>query len=528
MMTSIQESDSPGELITYCLNFRTQVSVFRRPSFESIVAKLDMIVKCDDYVITPLKFHNEGIFLVKMMEPYSGNLDPLEFEVEGRFGEGQRKILIPFTKWVKPKRSGALTGTLITIVDAYSPESRHNPSTVFDNHFQGHLKLPVERECATQMHKDRIHLTGDRFIVVETEDITKLPNQIEFAYEGRKVAFKTRYKGQPWKCRRCNVDHVGGCPTLKEFLRLKADRKAKEANTIIFGDSNLRNIEEVGLHADVVCVPGGMMGDVATAIADLQPQGKELVIIAGTNEIINKNGHIKNFQQFQFHVDSAVQKLEKCFEYIKPTGVTILNPILPRTYTKETEIRRAHMAQKLQTFCANGWNNCTTTYLETDWTNLERDEDDDEHPSKKATMGLITQIAGCLPFELVAHQQHCVAENKYAGVTASAVYGCTSCFNYQRQDKDLVCQECLPKSEDHRPPKDQYIDPVEDMIDEEYTDCGLKVTQAMKRASTSTPTIDGPNISKKSVKSTKKGEPISRSQSKEINVSQKKKSPSTI
>lgn len=80
-----------------------------------------------------------------------------------------------------------------------------------------------------------------------------------------------------------------------------------------------------------------------------------------------------------------MQKHEKCFEFIKPTGIYY--------FKQDMEKRRAHMAQKLHTFCANGWHTTTTTYLETDLANLERDEDDHEHPSKAAAMALITQIA---------------------------------------------------------------------------------------------------------------------------------------
>lgn len=63
--------------------------------------------------------------------------------------------------------------------------------------------------------------------------------------------------------------------------------------TLTVSDSTLRLEDEVGLSANVVCVPGGYLGDVATASADAGP-ATDLVVLAGVNEIVDYGKRMKD------------------------------------------------------------------------------------------------------------------------------------------------------------------------------------------------------------------------------------------
>ena len=83
---------------------------------------------------------------------------------------------------------------------------------------------------------------------------------------------KVTYNGQEYHCRRCSEFHSGQCPELAEFYAAKAAkeemRKKNQILTKVVADSTLRNVDPLGIKADVMCIPGAAIGQVAQALHD--------------------------------------------------------------------------------------------------------------------------------------------------------------------------------------------------------------------------------------------------------------------
>ena len=177
----------------FVLNFRKVMSVLQLPTFEEILAKIDEKLPDDQFTINELRRHNKGLFVVTCTKRYEECPESLEFLITNRFKNEPLRVVIPFERW---REKGDKVGVLVTIVGAYDDAvSRSIQSITFDSHFMNTLKLPVFRETQVQYHADRRHLTGNRHVVLEIEDKSKIPTEIQFAHNGRRVTFRLRYRG---------------------------------------------------------------------------------------------------------------------------------------------------------------------------------------------------------------------------------------------------------------------------------------------------------------------------------------------
>ena len=96
-------------------------------------------------------------------------------------------------------------------------------------------------------------------------------------------------------CSRCNENHVGQCPQLKAFYAAKKIKQQMveddKIKTKIYTDSTLRNVDTLGLSADVCTMSGGGIGQVIQASLD-DPnniQQENIIIMGGTNDKKQQN-----------------------------------------------------------------------------------------------------------------------------------------------------------------------------------------------------------------------------------------------
>lgn len=257
------------------LNLRDKVSIFQMPTFEHIAHELDIALEKDHFILKPGRFRDEGKFVI-YCEKFHVRPQPLKFVVDGRLGEQKREFTVPFQK--RSVDGGPKRGTLVTILDCFdTPEHRAIDHELFDLQFTKN-NMALEKPTMCQVHKNGTTLNGNRYLVLKTKDVKLIPNTISFCElkTNKQVTFKLRFSGQTWYCRRCNTEHNTTC---ERFYARRDERAKTELETLVVSDSTLRLVDQVGLSADVVCVPGGFLGDVATAAADASPT-KELVVLA--------------------------------------------------------------------------------------------------------------------------------------------------------------------------------------------------------------------------------------------------------
>ena len=101
------------------------------------------------------------------------------------------------------------------------------------------------------------------------------------------VMASTRYKGQTWFCRRCEVNHVGPCPFLQAFYGAKDERSKQQIDLKVVSDSSFRLAEQVGLRADVLGMSVGGLGHLATVLRDdpMLEERKDIALVTGGNDI---------------------------------------------------------------------------------------------------------------------------------------------------------------------------------------------------------------------------------------------------
>ena len=141
--------------------------------------------------------------------------------------------------------------------------------------------------------------------VVDTTD-SKIPLPDRVLVNERR--FLIKYKGKKWFCHSCATEHVGACPYQKEFYQALEAKKAVKVKHIMLADSTLRHADHVGLRADVMCMPGATVGQLATALEEMPLDDiSEISIIAGTNDV--KSNLIDSEFIMAKQIDASLKRL---------------------------------------------------------------------------------------------------------------------------------------------------------------------------------------------------------------------------
>ena len=171
-------------------------------------------------------------------------------------------------------------GTLVTIVDGDFGRARAIPGREFDVALGQFGEVVMTTR--PQVNKVTNMLNNNRMAVVDTSNATNpLPNRLIIGEH----SFLLKYKGKKWFCSSCNEEHIGPCPYLKSFYEALERKRAMKVDTLVLADSTLRLAENVGVKADITCMPGATVGQLAQVIEEL-PEGKydSFYIAAGAND----------------------------------------------------------------------------------------------------------------------------------------------------------------------------------------------------------------------------------------------------
>ena len=104
-------------------------------------------------------------------------INPLTFQRSVRFSDNVEDIQVSLTA-LKSTPTPRKDGTLITIINsAKTPEQKEISNKLFEQAFQ-RLGYAIAKPCLYQMEKDREHFNGNRYLVLDTKDTSKIPQSI--------------------------------------------------------------------------------------------------------------------------------------------------------------------------------------------------------------------------------------------------------------------------------------------------------------------------------------------------------------
>ena len=256
------------------LNLRAVFNPFNLPSLESVAYAIKNVFPEDDgLILHPLGGWGIGIYRIQLTNPVKDLSDlTAKFPImsaDGKITEPVYiRLIVPAPKYNRSNNIERRQGTLVTIVRGAIGTHRAIPNSVFDKTLEEHGEIIKPTEL--QKLRGTSVLNGNSYCVIDTTNKGTIPDSLSLTDPTTKetVQFHLRYKGQSWFCRRCDERHVGPCKALQAFYEAN-DRRAKEKiNIKIASDSTLRCAEQVGLRTDIMCMPGGGLGQIANAIKD--------------------------------------------------------------------------------------------------------------------------------------------------------------------------------------------------------------------------------------------------------------------
>ena len=212
-------------------------------------------------------------------------------------------------------------GVYVTIYDAYERVFRHIPDDNFNEFFEGFEGIKVIVPTQPQVKKPYNVLTGNRFVVLKSlgENSTKI--DVGTSIQVRGIKFNLMYNGMERYCYMCRSKHGKECPTRMRWEELKELRRKKIGQRKIYSDSTLRSANQLALAANVVCMPGGGLGQLCNVIKlDAQHKG-DILLHGGNNEM-----HAECLEDFVYTIEKAAAKVT---ELCKDRNITIVLPTVP-------------------------------------------------------------------------------------------------------------------------------------------------------------------------------------------------------
>ena len=409
------DTDNDSEWVSvFEINCRNYMSSFDFPSVEAVISQLDVLT-CE-YVVESLQRHKTGIFHVHVERDVNVNdLPVLKFKKRTRFSSEIVEVEVPSTK--VPTNPGRRKGTLITILKcALTREHKKLENKLFDDAFKDIGSL--EKQTCYQFYRETSNLNGNRYLVVNVDDLKKIPSSITI----NEFTFYTRFKGQTWKCGRCWKEHVGGCPEIKAFYEAREKRKELEIKSQLVSDSTLRLVEQVGLKADVLCVPGGGLGDLANAIVDQNSEKEQLVVIGGINDVVNAN--LNTNSEFAFVVDKGLEKLDFITKENEKCSLTLISPVVPFEGLQSVvqEDRYSLLIERLKHYSEA---NPKLKLAHLDLGSIKFH--DALHPDEEGSEDVLRQLHKMCG-DLIWNEDHLLHSKHYGGVEKAQRWGCKACW----------------------------------------------------------------------------------------------------
>ena len=376
-------------------------------------------------------------------------------------------------KRITAKRRKTRKGLLLTFKDAGKRFLQHISNDEFDRILQNEMGLELLKLTELQRIPETDVFNGNRYAVVRIpEKMEKITDTIPIrdTRSDKIYQIQIRFRGKKWFCARCTKEHTEACPVLKAFYEAKDRRKVMEDNgeiaMKIISDSTLRNASSTGLRSDVLCMSGGGIGQVAQAtLDDPQTANKNIVIIAGTNDV--KEKAYSDTKEYAEVVSKSLEKVLKVAD--KNTDQKVVIPKLYPYKEKEctfddpaTSARREYLHDKIDELLIDKRSNIDTIPI-------QYEVDISGHPTINGTKQILEQINdyGYEP-PIIWNRDFITHDKIYKGIQSVYKYGCGICegfgksITHNRLKNSKVCDDCLlqikEKSESYDPRREELMD----------------------------------------------------------------------
>ena len=352
-------------------------------------------------------------------------------------------------------------GVLLTFYKAGRKSLQGIKNHLYDSALQNDLILEILKPTERQRIRGSQIFNGNKYAVVKKpDDMAEIPDMmpIQDPTSGIVYYIRINFYGQVRYCARCEQQHPGQCQELIDFYKAKAERdameKEKKIKTKLFSDSTLRHANYIGLRADVLCMSGGGLGQVAQATQD-DPDAEDkdnIVIIAGAND--TKNAGYKNEQEFAESVDRSVDRM------INMAGSDpIRHYVIVKSHPRKTDEhiedeneeerkwKRTYIHKKIdQAIKEKDENN----HGDIKAIDIEYDTDATGHPTIDGTKEILATLDKLIP-QLIWKEEYITNERLYRGVQSVFRYGCNHCerfgeeVEHKKHNNYNVCDICMDK-----------------------------------------------------------------------------------
>ena len=240
------------------------------------------------------------------------------------------------------------------------------------------------------------------------------------------------YRGKTYYCPRCQERHLGKCPYKQDFYAEKALKSTQPITTKILSDSTLRHADDTGLRADIICMSGGRIGNVAHMLKDAPniADMEHVIVVAGTNDLLRDS---ESEEEFSTAVARGVEMLQDQL-YGRKTTLTFAAPPLPPDLhpLQATKAARFHSALLELSQKAD----MEFQYIPT----KPGIPMDGIHPTVAGTDQFLRHIDEATHF--IRNPLFITNDRSYSGVESVYKYGCRKCMQFLGLNDHFVCPTC--------------------------------------------------------------------------------------
>ena len=430
------------------------VKPYRIPNRVEVVKKIRATFP-DDPALSVLESYvdRKVVYTIVLTNPVPKDGNVVSLHVRG---EERKFPLIHDGDEVVPKKGQNFEDTiLLTFKHPNLEWSKGIANKTIDSIIQNDLGFELEKPAQHQFYKGTDVYNGNRFCVIRKPDnLNTIPREIPIPLSNKTFMAKVTYNGQEYHCRRCSEFHAGQCPELAEFYAAKAAkeemRKKNQIVTKVVADSTLRNVDPLGIKADVMCIPGAAIGQVAQALHD-DPDCEDasnIIMAAGSNDMFNEK--VDN-DLFAFGVDKGMEKVVALAQNYPDKSLQLITPMMhEETLTTDQKIRCDYiykMASKVAFELENVVHLDRTHLpdLDDDDSPLAVEMEDMRHPSAEGTKKIVMMMNDFNGDKLIWNEKFIVNDQRYRRIQTIPKYGCKGCHVFNEKPISVasgLCTDC--------------------------------------------------------------------------------------
>ena len=418
------------------LDLRAHFTPFNLPPVEYVVNSIMQSFPGDGaLIVQPLHGRGMGTYLITLTTAVS---ELRTHEVRLASGDVAVSIL-PVARVSAPSGAGnRQQGVLVTFVNAAIEPHASIPNADFDKAVSEFGE--VIKPTMYQNTRNTSVLNGNRYCVVKVGE-RPIPGTVVVFNPAthQKAPFHTRYRGQKWFCRRCGEEHVGACEALKSFYEARAVKEQLQVNVKILSDSTLRQVEHVGLRADVLCMSGGGVGHLASVLRDdpIVKERNHITLLTSGNDC---RADYDTEGEYAFIIDKGLARIKREIEQTPDKRLTVVylkdDPQVP-SLPPDQALREQYLERSLEAMATDqiSCHPILTTSVDMDRT---------RHPTLLGTKSLVDQLNLLHDSDLIVNEAFVTTERMYGGVQGVYTYGCKTCETMGRFPRPLgICPSCV-------------------------------------------------------------------------------------